>query len=232
MPMEKSLENVLKSFKENFSPVVPFDLNKENLFIFDFTESNKELAEIDLSNSKMFTDYIFGKLEANNTPAGIGKYAENRTIYRRSKVFEGDDGPRTYHLGIDIWAEAGTPIFAPMDSIIHSFKNNSSYGDYGPTIILVHEINGLKFFTLYGHLSLESLENIFKKKEIKKGEIIGTLGDPFINVQWPPHLHFQIIKDLMNNEGDFPGVASEAKKEFYLKNSPNPNLILNIEQLR
>ena len=49
------------------------------------------------------------------------------------------------------------PIHAALDGTIHSFQNNTALGDYGPTIILSHEIEGFKFHTLYGHLSEASL---------------------------------------------------------------------------
>ncbi len=215
---------------DDFFNILNKDLNKENLFVFDFTENNEELKKTDLTNTSKFNDYVFKKLKDNNSNIGIGKYNENRSIYKRSSVFSGEE-PRTVHLGIDLWAESGTPVFAPLDGKIHSFKNNSSFGDYGPTIILEHHLNDIKFYTLYGHLSLSSIENIHTRQEIKKGNKIAELGDPKINVGWPPHLHFQIITDLLNKKGDFPGVAELSKREYYLNICPDPNLILKIDIL-
>jgi len=80
-------------------------------------------------------------------------------------------------LGIDITAIAGTEIFAPLEGSVHSFQNNSSFGDYGPTIILEHNLDGEIFYTLYGHLSLNSLDELSEGKEIKKGQKIAELGD-------------------------------------------------------
>jgi hypothetical protein len=62
----------------------------------------------------------------------------------------------------------------------------------------------------------------------KKGEIIGYIGDYNENGTWPPHLHFQIIEDLRNQIGDYPGVASEAESDFYLTNCPDPSIIFNL----
>ena len=230
MNYKKLVVEKIKSLKE-VSNVVPFNLNKENLVIFDFTKANDELTNIDISNTEEFNKYIFNKLKENNSPAGIGNYAENRTIYSRSSVFDGVAEPRTIHLGIDIWAEAGTEVYAPIDGRVHSFNNNSSFGDYGPTIILEHKIDDIIFYTLYGHLSLESLDGLKKNKKFKAGEKIAELGTPEVNVQWPPHLHFQIITDMLGKEGDFPGVSSSSEINFYLEICPDPNLLLRIDKL-
>jgi len=63
-----------------------------------------------------------------------------------------------------LWINEQAPIFAALDGKIHSFQNNTALGDYGPTVILEHQIADFKFHTLYGHLSEASLEG--KKLEI------------------------------------------------------------------
>lgn len=224
-----SLKEIL--INHNYANIINFDLNSDNVVVFDFTEQNTDLLKIDLSDIKEFTNYIFSVLKKNNTPVGLGGYNENRSIYKRSKLFSGEGELRTIHLGIDIWAEDGTEVFAPINGKVHSFQNNSSYGDYGPTIILEHKIDEIKFYTLYGHLSLESLEGLYKDKFFSKGDKLGYLGNSEINVHWPPHLHFQVITDMLGKEGDFPGVAPLSKREYYLNICPDPNLILKIKKL-
>jgi hypothetical protein len=49
---------------------------------------------------------------------------------------------------------------SPMNGLVHSFAFNNRLGDYGATIILVHQLIGKSFYTLYGHLSLNSIKNI------------------------------------------------------------------------
>lgn len=229
--MSSQLIDILKRNKQNFAAVTPFDLNKENLKVFDLSASNEEILKIDLNDEVAFNGYIFDELNKNNTPVGIGVYNEDREIYKRSEHFGGSKA-RSIHLGIDIWAAAGTSIFAPLEGIIHSFKNNNNHGDYGPTIILKHELEGVTFYTLYGHLSLQSIGNKRIGQAIKKGEQFADFGDYKVNVHWPPHLHFQVIADVGDHFGDFPGVAAKADKQFYLKSCPDPNLILGIEQLK
>ena len=80
--------------------------------------------------------------------------------------------------------------------MIHSFAFNNNFGDYGATIILLHQLEGFPFYTLYGHLSLDDIAHVKEGKYISRGEVIGHFGKPEENGHWPPHLHFQIINDI------------------------------------
>jgi len=153
-------------------------------------------------------------------------------VYRRSRHFDGDGEPRSIHLGIDIWLEAYTPVYTPLDAKVHSFANNDNFGDYGATIILQHELEGIPFYTLYGHLSLASLSDLKEGKSYKAGDKIAEIGADPENGHWPPHLHFQLITDMLDKKGDFYGVAPPSEKEAYAKLCPDPNLLLNIDALK
>ena len=226
------LEDILENNKEEIDNIIPLDFNKEKLFVFDFTKTNRDLEKIDMNSAQDFYRYIKETLRSNNSKIGIGKYNEDRIIYRHSPLFGTNDGElRTVHIGVDIFLPVGTKIYAPLDAQLHSFQNNKGIGDYGPTIILQHKIDGVVFYTLYGHLSEESLAGKFKGQIIKKGENIGEIGKVKVNGNWPEHVHFQIISDMMGKKGDFPGIATIREREIYIKLCPNPNLILKIKKL-
>ena len=124
-----------------------------------------------------------------------------------------------------------TKVLAVLDGEIHSFRNNNNYGNYGPTVILKHKIKGQLFYTLYGHLSLSSLKNLTKGSKISEGNKIGFIGNSSVNGDYSPHLHFQIIRDIENYFGDYPGVASKKNIEFYKNNCPDPNLLLKLNNI-
>lgn len=208
--------------------MIPINFLGTSPHIFDFTKKNIKLTSLDLSNKEEFINYVKDTLKNSGCKFGIGGYGENRIIYRRSNLFENNIEPRSIHLGIDVWMPTETPIYSPLPAKVHSFKDNNNFGDYGPTIILEHFLNGANFFTLYGHLSRSSLKNLKEGMIIKKGQKIATLGNYDENGQWPPHLHFQIISNLLGKSGDFPGVATISEKKFYLTLCPDPNLILRI----
>jgi murein DD-endopeptidase MepM/ murein hydrolase activator NlpD len=233
----KAIADILENYKADFHPVVSFDPGTDKLLLLDFTKNNKELSEEIADDTKRFTDYINLKLKTANAKFGIGGYNEHRELYRRSKVFsslpnplstsgEGED--RRLHLGIDIWGKPYTAVRSPWNGIIHSFAFNNNFGDYGATLILIHNLEGIAFHTLYGHLSLNSIKNLREGGNVKKGDVVGEFGIPMENGQWPPHLHFQIIRDMENWKGDYPGVCKFSEKAKYLENCPDPDLILGM----
>jgi murein DD-endopeptidase MepM/ murein hydrolase activator NlpD len=142
----------------------------------------------------------------------------------------GEAEPRRLHLGIDIWGPAGTRVMSPLNGIVHSFAFNNNDSDYGTTIILSHNLEGLSFHTLYGHLSLNSIKNLSEGRNIRKGEVIGEFGMRFENGNWPSHLHFQIICDMQGWKGDYPGVCKFSERQQWLDNCPDPDLILQLGQ--
>ncbi|HEX9825856.1 MAG TPA: peptidoglycan DD-metalloendopeptidase family protein [Flavobacteriaceae bacterium] len=196
----------------------------------NLSKTNQGLNSVNTSSSKDLETYIFGYIKSNNAKVAFGGYNEVRNIYQRSVHFNqsNPETERNIHLGMDLWIEARSPVFTPLDATVHSFKNNTNDGDYGPTIILEHRIEGVKFHTLYGHLSLESITQLNVGQTFKQGEQIATLGDANVNGDYPPHLHFQIIRDIEDYKGDYPGVCSKQDLTFYLNNCPDPNVLLKL----
>ena len=226
-----SLKDLLKANQEHFNQVVEFDPAKDKLIKIDFTEKNKELTDEILENEDNFVHYLFNLLNTKGARYAIGGYDEHRALYKRSSVFTtNDDEDRRLHLGIDIWGKPHTAVMAPLDGMVHSFAFNNAFGDYGATIILTHQLEGQTFYTLYGHLSLNSLKNLTEGERIEKGDKFAEFGIPMENGHWPPHLHFQVIADLQGFKGDFPGVCKYSEREKFLANSPNPDLILQMTQ--
>jgi murein DD-endopeptidase MepM/ murein hydrolase activator NlpD len=228
----KNFEEWLVSHRGMFHPVVPWEKN-DTLLLMDFTAANTELTDDVLTDTNRFIQYINSKLEAAAARYGIGGYNEHRTVYSRSKVFDTPDcgEGRRLHLGTDIWGKPYTKVMAPLDGIVHSFAFNNAYGDYGATIILTHNVDGVVFHTLYGHLSLNSLKNLQEGDRIQKGDVFCEFGIPFENGQWPPHLHFQIISDMQGMKGDYPGVCRFSERDSYLANCPDADLILGMMRL-
>lgn len=212
-----------------FANIFQFELTPENTCYLDFSSKNQDPEFLEVASSDQLENYIWKKFEAEGKKYGIGGYAENRVLYRRFEHFNSGQGEeRCIHLGSDLWCDAHEPIFAPLDGVVHSFKNNDNKGDYGATIILKHSIQGITFFTLYGHLSLQSLDGKEENQLIRSGDQFASLGDHNENGGWPPHLHFQVIKDLEGNKGDYPGVVSKSEAEKYLQNCPDPKFILGL----
>lgn len=213
-------------------PIVEFNPQREKILAMDFTELNKALTTEIIEDTASFSDYINQTLNTAGALYGIGGYNEHRTVYARSRVFDGvvEEQARCIHLGVDIWGKAGTQVSAPLATTVHSFAFNEAYGDYGATIILSHQIAGANFYSLYGHLALKDLDNLREGKFIHAGEVFAHFGKPAENGQWPPHLHFQLILDMENKKGDYPGVCSLPNRQKYLNNCPDPDALLKLIQ--
>ena len=225
--------NIIPKHQYIFHRVVDFVPEKDQLLPMDFTQKNTELTPEILGDEHIFSNYVWQKLQSTNSRYGIGGYAENRTIYSISPVFDGaqpGEEPRRLHLGVDIWGPAGTKVYAFIGGMVHSVAFNDQFGDYGATLILLHQLDGLPFYTLYGHLSVRDIEKLSAGQYVSIGQTIGHFGELQENGHWPPHLHFQIILDMQLKEGDYPGVCKYSEREKYLANCPDPDLILQLNR--
>ncbi|MEO6407121.1 MAG: peptidoglycan DD-metalloendopeptidase family protein [Ferruginibacter sp.] len=225
-----SFQSILEKYTREFYPIVSV-AEDDIIKTLDISETNKDFTEKNFNDINLFSDWINEQKQKAGTRFLFGGYNENRAMYSRSKLFDGTQGenvePRSLHLGLDIWSDAGTKVYAPQDATVHSFAFNKQHGDYGATIILQHELEGVVFYTLYGHLSLKDLEGLEKGKPIQKGEVFAHFGSPEENGNWPPHLHFQLIADIVGFHGDYPGVCKPSESKYYLQNCPDPLLVFN-----
>ena len=233
------LIEVLESNAYDFYKVVPFNRSKDKIVAVDLSKTNPDFTEAVYGDEEKLTAFIDNKLKNGGAKYLIGGYKENRQMYRRSQLFDknlteknlpDDEEPRSMHLGTDIWGNVDTEITAPLGGMVHSFAYNNHYGDYGATIILQHQLDSVNFYTLYGHLALKNLAQMRTGKFITRGERFANFGPPSENGNWPPHLHFQLIMDMGMFEGDYPGVCKLSEAEKFLKNSPNPDLVLKLMQ--
>jgi murein DD-endopeptidase MepM/ murein hydrolase activator NlpD len=234
--MESSLLiAALSRHSAGFHPVVPFDPARDRLYPFDFSEgdfneNSRDLSADEIADTERFAAYINRTLYAHGARYGIGGYGEHRTLYARSRHFDSGEEPRRLHLGVDIWGPAGTKVMAPLGGIVHSFAFNNNDSDYGATLILTHQLEGVGFHTLYGHLSLNSLKNLYEGERVARGEVIAEFGMRSENGNWPPHLHFQLIADMQGWKGDYLGVCKYSERQIFMDNCPDPDMILRLRQ--
>jgi len=197
-------------------------LTNSNCLGMDLSSSSQEFAglaegELDLAIEHKLTDA--------GAIAGVGGYLENRSLYQDTELFQGDS-ERCIHIGVDVFMPAGTVIHTPFDAEVQSFANRQVSGDYGPVIILRHELDGFEFHSLYGHLAEFSLDGLSCGKAISAGEPVAEIGARPFNGNWSPHLHFQLIRDMQGCYGDYPGVVRLADLEFFKANCPDPTSLL------
>jgi len=158
------------------------------------------------------------------TRFAFGRYAEPRELYDSDDFAVADVAERrTVHMGIDLFCAAGTPVSAPLDGTVELLANNARELDFGPLVVLRHQDGpDREFFTLFGHLGPEVLDTLETGQRVMAGQQFATVGAPPQNGNWPPHLHLQLILDLLDLGADFPGVARKSRQDYWLGLSPSP----------
>lgn len=231
-------DQISRRFATDFHTVVPFNPRKDSIAALDLSPANTAFTEEIYKSEQNFDAFIKEQFTKTGARYLVGGYAETRNMYLRSKLFDNNLSqdsslvvePRNLHLGADIWGEAGTNVHMPVGGMVHSLANNNNFGDYGPTIIMQHQIDMYNFYTLYGHLSLADLSRPRIGQFIARGEVLGHFGKYEENGSWPPHLHFQIIIEINEWVGDYPGVCKAAEAPKFLANSPDPDYILQLNK--
>ncbi len=203
-----------------FNQLIKLDLSVGSLFLGNHSE---------YKNTHIFTNKINELQFENEDKLIAGGYLEPRPLYSTDAFkIEGNSGYeyRTIHLGVDFWQKENTPVHALFDGEVVDFSYNGADKDYGGVLILKHKYDkrGV-FYTLYGHLSKRSIGNLTLGKKIKKGKKMAELGAPSENGNWTPHLHFQIMLDLLDYKNDFPGVGLPSTINVWSSICPDPNLL-------
>ena len=244
-PRSAAIANYLRESAAAAAPVLHVDQREAPVHVFDLSVASTLLGAGPRDAAlPEFGRAIDMELHRSKAALGIGRYDEPRLVYN-APLFQSSGNPtdehRTIHLGMDLFAAAGTAVHAPWEGVVEAFADNTAALDYGPVVILKHTMHPAsaktvgdardvaeQFYTLYGHLSRKSLAHLKVGQALPKGEQFAALGDVHENGGWLPHLHFQIITDLLGLGTDFPGVAKASERALWTNLSPDPNLLLNI----
>ena len=155
------------------------------------------------------------------TPWTIGRYDEDRCIYTQ-ELF---GGARSVHMGIDLGGPEGTPVHAfAAGEVIHA-GTNPAPGDYGPTLVAAHDVDGAPLYVLLGHLSAASLAHSPEGRRFAAGDVLGWLGAPRENGGWPPHVHVQVSLERPATF-DLPGAVRPEERVAARLRWPDPRRIL------
>ncbi len=216
--------------------VMHVELVNKNLLVLDLGIASPIVSGDPSENStEQMTARIWKKMRASGSAVAIGQYNEARLLYT-TPIFEAAHGQpgenRTIHLGLDVFANPDTKVIAPLDGTVHLAGINSNDLDYGGVVILKHDADGDIFYSLYGHLEHDAVRALEIGQSIKKGDAFAALGTPEENGGWAPHLHFQIILDLLDMGLEFPGVCTPTEREIWCAFSPDPNLLLQLPDTR
>jgi murein DD-endopeptidase MepM/ murein hydrolase activator NlpD len=97
---------------------------------------------------------------------------------RRSDPFTGEP---TQHLGLDISADRGQPIYATADGVVQSAAYQSNFGNL---VVVTHDFG---LMTRYAHLSKFAVK---AGQALQRGDLIGYVGSTGRSTG--AHLHYEI----------------------------------------
>ncbi|HTL45558.1 MAG TPA: aminotransferase class III-fold pyridoxal phosphate-dependent enzyme [Vicinamibacterales bacterium] len=250
VPATGRVVNWLRANAGHFAPLTGHDLRRTPVLGLDLSVGSPLVSSDPAQNEpEPLTRRIFEAMRESGVEIAAGGYDEARVLYAtdayeseptldqqplsrpRSPALDSQER-RTVHLGIDVTLAAGSPLYAPLDGVVHGFMDAAGRLDYGPMIVLRHDVRDadgpLTFYTLYGHLERESLDRLVVGKRIAAGESFAAIGAPPWNGGWWPHVHFQVIVDMLDVPCNFNGVAPQSERGVWLSLCPDPNLLLGI----
>jgi len=219
----------LKAHRGEAASVFPFDLDTAPRMTISLAAGAPGTEHA--SDAAAYGRWLEDRMRETGARCAIGLYAERRDCYTTDQFHStASDEARSVHLGIDLFVPAGTPVQAPLPGRVMSVQDNNRPLDYGPTVILEHQCGpgGAAFWTLYGHLSRETLTTVAVGDRVGAGQAIGAVGDQTVNGGWTPHLHCQIMTDLLGETGNFHGAGEPGNMDIWRAICPDPNLILGL----
>ena len=172
--------------------------------------------------------------QPNTSPYSIGRYDERRPALYQTELFTGGEAPRCVHMGLDLGAPEGEPVYAWASGEVYALGALPQPGDYGHSLVTRHSITLqtedieptlVTVWTLYGHLSARSITLRGVGERFEVGARLGELGSPAENGGWTPHLHFQLSVSAPEGH-DLPGAVSDQEREAARKRYPDPRLIV------
>jgi 4-aminobutyrate aminotransferase-like enzyme/Ser/Thr protein kinase RdoA (MazF antagonist) len=221
----KEVTAFLKANRKHLSPMFLPDFRYQRRFVIPADGSDPRVPDL---SAEEFDGWFNAKRAQLNTRYGIGRYGEDRTVYQTA-AFASPASPerRTMHMGLDVFVDANEPLYAPIAGTVYTIHDNAIHLDYGPTLILQHKTDdGTPFYSLYGHLSPSIFELHKEGDKIEVGQLIGHIGDWDVNGGWSPHLHFQIMTDMLGHKENFYGVGHKSLWHVWNQICIDPDLML------
>ncbi len=223
------VQNWLENSRGQFSPIIQHDLSDAPLGSLSVERSSEPQNPFAMQPSEAAS---LGHQTAKSNPIWLGYYREPRLIYTDEAFRAGPskiDDRRSVHLGVDIFAPAGTTVHAPLKGEVVVAENRTGPLDYGGMIILKHETpQGDCFYTLYGHLDPGFLQKLKVGDMVEAGAAFCVLGAQPVNGGWAPHLHFQLLMTADGMAPSWPGVADPDDLGLWQRLCPNPACLLNL----
>ncbi|MBP6773255.1 MAG: aminotransferase class III-fold pyridoxal phosphate-dependent enzyme [Gemmatimonadaceae bacterium] len=238
VPHAPRVERWLSTHAPTFAPLVGHDLRSARVAPISLGVGSVLLSSNPAENTAAAVDARVSRvISEQQAVLGAGGYDEARVMYEFASESGAADSitteRRTIHMGLDLSMPAGTPLFAPFPGEVHSFEFADQHHDYGPLIVLRHHLaddgaGAAEFFSLYGHLSVDSLDGLYVGQPIAQGAEFARIGSAPTNGDWWAHVHVQLVTDMLDVRCNIDGAVRPSQRDVWRSLCPDPNLMLGI----
>ena len=235
VPQQPRITTWLAMHAASFAPLLGRDLRTTPVAALDLSAGSALVSSDPAENAPAALERrVQRRLTEHRATIGVGGYDEARLIYAWPNEPAAIE-PRTIHIGLDLSLASGSPLYAPLDGTVHAFENAAGHHDYGPVIVLRHltdDAEPVEFFSLYGHLSVDSLSGLRVGQRIAQGTEFGRIGSAPTNGDWWAHVHVQLVTDMLDVPCNVDGAVRASQRRVWKSLSPDPNLLLGIPSER
>lgn len=212
-PGAQRVRNWLAANRRNLAPLMQPHPARQQKLVLDLGSAESAIAAASARQDHEGAQSAYDALQQQQGfSLGLGPWGEKRIVYT-APFFESvllTGKRRNVHLGLDLFAPAGTELFTPLPAKVVAATINPQPQDYGGLIMLEHEPEpGLRFWTLWGHLDHASVGMHRVGDRLEAGDLVARLGDFAENGGWVPHLHLQIATVPYDDASAVPGVGEE-----------------------
>ncbi|MGB8859515.1 MAG: aminotransferase class III-fold pyridoxal phosphate-dependent enzyme [Ilumatobacteraceae bacterium] len=231
VPQHDSIVAWLQSPSCQPADVLPFDLRRAGRLVISLADGAPATR---LNGPVESWEWMQAQMDAAHAQVIVGRYDEDRSCYAGEQFRTDAPEPRSVHTGIDLFIADGTPVHAMLPGTVESVVDNDLAYDYGPTVVLRHVTgDGTPFWVLYGHLARRTLTHVHAGQEVVAGDVVGFIGDHTVNGGWAPHVHLQIMTDLMADpergfDGNFEGAGEPSRMAIWKSIVPDANLLVRL----
>ncbi len=222
----RALVEWLEGRREALEPILDVSLARKACHVVDWSDSADPVVAATIANDTMRADQEYANQRTREGfDVGVGRWGERRAIYAApafaSRLIKG--ARRDTHLGLDLFAVAGTPLHTPLRARVIATANVQTPQDYGGVVMLEHQgPDNLLFRTLWGHLDPSSIAHLRPSDSLEAGASFAELGNATVNGGWVPHLHLQLVLTAEDDPADVIGVGESELMGLWESLYPSP----------
>jgi len=236
VPQHDRIVSWLQSPECQPASVLPFDLRRAGRVVISLADG---APATNFPGPVESWEWMQAQMDAAGAQVVVGRYDEDRSCYQGEQFRTDAPEPRSVHTGIDLFIAENTTVHAMLPGVVESVVDNDVAYDYGPTVVLRHATHtgtvdaGTPFWVLYGHLARATLTHVRVGDTVAAGDVVGFIGDHTVNGGWAPHVHVQIMTDLMADpetgfDGNFEGAGEPSRMALWRSLVPDANLLIRL----